>query len=216
MIIPTNAMRRCRVPESVLEAALSGCVVEPEHLNSERIKAKFGSYGVDVVDFTNGIRRSSLYSCAQGSADAKRTCRTFAVVKAENVPDGLADVEHDLVMRGGSTGAVFKTHGWRIYKETMYTGTLSVPPGITTIPVLMRIDQETPLAMHVYRLLLNRNEQTLRYATIVEVHHPDYLTLDELERTYVVDTPAPISEREIAELSNLVLGDGQHPAAGRS
>jgi len=193
----------------VLEAALSGCVVEPEHLNSERIKAQFGSYGVDIVDFTNGIRRSSLYSCEVGDAGVKRTCRTFAVVKADNVPEGLADIEHDLVMRGGSTGAVFKTHGWRIYKETMYTGRLTVPRGRSTIPMLMRVDEETPLAMHVYRLLLNRKDQTLRYATIVEVHHPDYLKLDDLERTYVVDTPAPISRREISELTDLVLEDVQ-------
>jgi hypothetical protein len=196
-------MHRRRVPDSVLAAALSSCVVEPELLNSERIAERFGSYGIGVVDSVDGVRRSSLYS---GDGDG-RVCRTFAVVRIESFPDGLVDDEHDLVVAGGSIGAIFKAHGWRVFKETAHTGSLQLPATATTIPSLMRIEGDTSLGMHVYRLLLRRDEHTFRYATVVEVHHPDYLSLEDIERTYVVDTPSALSSDEFDRLQALVLLD---------
>ena len=48
-----------------------------ELLNSERIAAEFGSYGVDVLEQDEHVRVSNLFS---GSAENK-ICRTFAVVR---------------------------------------------------------------------------------------------------------------------------------------
>ena len=69
----------------------------------------------------------------------------------------------------------------------------------------MQLEPGTELAMHVYRLLLRREARTLRYATVVELHHPDYLALADIERTYVVDTPSALSSDEFDELSRLAL-----------
>jgi hypothetical protein len=48
-----------------------------ELLNSERIAAAFGSYGVEVVEQDSQVRVSNLFS----GAGAGRVCRTFAVVR---------------------------------------------------------------------------------------------------------------------------------------
>jgi hypothetical protein len=47
-----------------------------ELLNSERIAAAFGSYGVEVVAQDDTLRISNLYSTEAGVT----TCRTFATV----------------------------------------------------------------------------------------------------------------------------------------
>ncbi len=194
-------MPRQRVPLSVLAAALSACVVEPELLNSERIESEFGSYGIDVLGFTDGVRQSSLYS---GSGEDK-ICRTYAVVRFDDVPGSVIGTEHERILAGGSIGATFKENGWQVYKETRYVGSLVIPDSAETIPGLMRMATGSELAMHVYRLLLLKESQTLEYATIVEVHHPEYLDRDALERLYIVDTPARMTERELTEMSELVL-----------
>ena len=151
------------------------------------------------------MRRSSLFSTSLVDGRYRKICRTFSVVCIERFEQGIVDIEHDVVMRGGSIGAIFRAHGWDVFKETLHTGPISVPVDAETIPALMRIAGGTELAMHVYRLLLKKHEHTLRYATIVEVHHPDYLRLEDLERTYVIDTPAAMSEDDLARLAQLAL-----------
>lgn len=192
----TTRMQPRRVPQPILSAALNGSVIEPELLNSARIEAKYGNYGIDVIDAEGGVRRSNLYSTATQNGELHRTCRTFSVVCIEDLPSGVVDGEHDAVMRGGSIGAIFKAHGWGIFKETLHTGALELPAGARTIPRLMRLEHVSELAMHIYRLLLSKAASALTYATIVEVHHPDYLGLEELTRSYAADAPLEMRDRE--------------------
>lgn len=197
----TVLMTRKSIPLSVLAAALSACVVEPELLNSERIAERFGSYGVFVISFENGIRRSMLYSENGGF----RVCRTYAVVRFENVPDSIAGDEHARILAGSSIGEVFKADGWNIYKETRYVGELALPGGDSHLRDLMHLDGAAALAMHIYRLHLKKNDQTIEYATIIEIHHPEYLTRQQLEKLYLIDAPKRPSEQELSEFTDLVL-----------
>jgi hypothetical protein len=48
----------------------------------------------------------------------------------------------------------------------------------------MRIENEQALATHSYRFIVIRNEQLIGYATITEVHHPDYLDPAQLHAIY--------------------------------
>ena len=198
-------MRPRRVPDAIYAAALGGCVVEPEMLNSDRIEAQFGNYGIDVIDVADRTRRSNLHSTNTDSGRPLKTCRTFSVVCIEDFQGDVVDAEHSLVMRGGSIGAIFKANDWNIYKETLHTGSLSLPHGAETIPALMRVAEGTELAVHIYRLLVNRQDFTLRYATIVEVHHPDYLGRSDLEKAYVTGEPMAMAEDDRLRLMALVL-----------
>ena len=194
-------MQENPVPLPVLAAARSACVVESELLNSERIASEFGSYGNEVLSSANGIRRSSLYS---GAGD-ERICRTYAVVRFDDVPANIANDEHARILAGSSIGAIFKANGWDVYKETLYVGELALPAEEHRVRNLMRIDEVRSIALHVYRLYLRKGEQVIEYATILESHHPDYLSRAELEKLYVVDAPTRLSEHELVEVSELVL-----------
>lgn len=194
-------MQRTRVPLTIFAIALSACVVEPELLNSERIKQRFGSYGIDVFKSPDGLRRSNLYSLEDG----QKVCRTYAVVRFDNVPADILGNEHAQILAGASVGATFKENGWTIYKETRYVGDLALPAEAEQLRALMALEDNATLAMHVYRLLLKKDSQMIDYATIIEVHHPDYLRSEDVAGLYVVDAPAQFDETELDEMAALVL-----------
>lgn len=190
-------------PPAVLAAVLSACATEPVLLNSERIEHRFGSYGIEVLASEAGLRRSSLYSLEHDAA----ICRTYAVVRFADQLDDRYQEEHTKVLAGNSIGAVFRSHGWDVHKQTMYIGNLALPAQSTSIGELMHIWGPRELAMHVYQLLLVRNEQVFEYATIVETHHPDYLSESDLHELYEFDGMTALSSKTVSNLVALVLRD---------
>lgn len=194
-------MRSNPVSPVVFAAALSACAVEPEALNSERIETRFGSYGVDVLEYAAGVRRSSLYSVT----GEQRVCRTYAVVRFQDA--GVPDVTtaHADVLAGQSIGATFKASGWQIRKSALFVGALEMTRLDHPIAKLMHLNRHAELAMHAYRLVLDQNGQSIDYATIVEVHHPDYLSPAELGRLYGHNADTQLSAPQLDELRSLVL-----------
>jgi hypothetical protein len=193
-------MSRKRIPISILAIALSACVVQPELLNSERIKQRFGSYGIELIDNSEDIRRANLYSIENES----KVCRTYAVVHFDNVPHDLIGDEHAQILAGSSIGATFKANGWTVYKETRYIGDITIAEESAGVLQLMHLNSPQKLAMHVYRLLLKKESQIIDYATIIEAHHPDYLDIDDVRYLFMVDTPAQLTNSELKEYAALV------------
>ena len=189
-------------PPAVLAVMLSACATEPVLLNSERIEKRFGSYGIAVLASEAGLRRSSLYSLE----DRTPTCRTYAIVRFADQLDDRYREEHAKVLAGNSIGAIFRSHGWDVHKQTMHIGSLALPQDDTAIGELMRLDGAKNLALHVYQLLLVRNEQVFEYATIVETHHPDYLSENDLHELYEYDITTALPPHVVSELVTLVLG----------
>ncbi len=196
-----------KLPPVVLAAVLSACATEPVLLNSERIQKKFGSYGIDVLASEAGLRRSSLYSLDDG----QHICRTYAVVRFADQLDERYGEEHAEVLRGNSIGATFRAHGWKLHKQTLYLGELPLPAAPNTIGDLMQIDGGQALALHIYQLLLVREDQVFDYAVIIESHHPDYLAFSDLQRLYEYDTTNALSEGEAESLIALVLRTDSPP-----
>ena len=194
-------MALTKLPPTVLAAVISACAAEPVLLNSERIEKRFGSYSVDVLAGEAGLRRSSLFSMDDG----ERVCRTYAVVQfADPLGEHCGDA-HAKVLAGNSIGAIFRSHGWNVHKQTLHIGSLELPPGNHVIPRLMRIDAPCKLALHVYQLLLAKDSQVLEYATILETHHPDYLSESDLYDLYEYDTVDALPEIAAREFSALAL-----------
>ncbi len=187
------------VPPIVLAAALSACSMQPEALNSERIKERFGSYGVEIIEQDDQIRRSSLYS----TSNEKHTCRTYAVVKF--VGDSAFDISdiHQRVVDGASIGSTFKSDGWEIRKETIYVGEISLPGIDHSIAELMHLQSATGLAVHAYNLHIEKGSTSRHYATIVETHHPEYLGKSELFELYPPSVNADATT--ILDIRQLVL-----------
>jgi hypothetical protein len=158
----------------------AGWAVEPL-LNSERILQRFGSYGVEVLDADDTRRVSNLHSM---DSSAERICRTYAVVEFDQPVDSRLLAEHERVVSGESIGTVFSDAGWTIQKETLFIGDSDASGYEDKLGKLMRIDIEQSLATHRYRFIVSRNEQRIEYATITEVHHPDYLDTAQLRAIY--------------------------------
>jgi hypothetical protein len=150
---------------------------ERELLNSERIEQRFGSYGVEVLAQDSEVRVSNLYSGAEGAS----TCRTFAVVRYPPRIDPLLADAHAAIVAGGSIGAVFTAQGWQVRKTHLHYGELRAS---ATLAGLMHVASGARLAAHVYVLDVVKDEQTREYAALVEIHHPEYLRVADLESIY--------------------------------
>jgi hypothetical protein len=160
-----------------LSVAAGAQTAPREVLNSERIAATFGSYGVEVLEQDDTVRVSNLFS---GEGE-QRTCRTFAIVRYADRIDPSLRAEHSAIVAGGSIGAVFAAAGWEVRKTHLRYG-LHTPS--QRLVELMRIAPGTPLAMHVYAFDVARGGHTFEYAALVEIHHPDYLTREQLVEIY--------------------------------
>ena len=162
----------------LLQASPSlGQAPDRELLNSERIEAAFGSYGVEALEQDDRVRVSNLFSLAGG----ERTCRTFAVVGYAPRMDPIVSSEHAAIVAGGSIGAVFSAQGWEVRKTHL---SYSERPASPRLASLMRIPVGTPLAEHVYALDVVKDGRVVEYAALVEIHHPHYLDMNDLAEIY--------------------------------
>ena len=162
------------------ESSSSVRTVGKSMLNSERIEAKFGSYGIKVLEHTP-LRVSMLYS----SHGQKEVCRTLAIVSfTEPVPKVLEPSMTE-IKAGASLGATLKEAGWKIGKQFLHVGTISCGPRFLK---LAQIEQAHELAISIYRLTASREGMNHDVATVVEIHHPDYLTPAQLREL----VPSPV------------------------
>jgi hypothetical protein len=179
-----------------------------ELLNSERIEQRFGSYGVEVLESDARVRVSSLFSLHGG----RRICRTFAVVVLAPDLDPRIAAEHRLIREGGSIGAVFASRGWTVDKRRRLLGDIPMPRPGDRLAGLMAVSGVGRLAIDVYSLFVARDGATVEYATIAEVHHPEYLDLDSLHALAGPAVPAEAAgDAELAALLELVAAAARGP-----
>lgn len=192
--------RNRKLTPAVLAAALGASATETVLLNSERIQQRFGTYGIDVLASEAGLRRSSLYS----AGDGERICRTYAVVRFTDQPDTSYSPEHAHVLAGNSLGEIFKANDWAIHKQTLHIGSFDITHPDSDLGLLMKIDGSRPLALHIYQLLLARGDQVFEYATIIEAHHPAYLSQADLLDIYHYVNSETLSAQSISELIAII------------
>lgn len=171
------------IPEPVMIAARNTPAVVPELLNSERIKASFGSYGIEILNEAAGLRHANLFSLANGD----KTCRTYAVVRSNDVPDALAE-PHEAIQGGRSIGMTLKSYGWEVAKRTIVTAELELGAIEASVAALMRLDASGRVAVHVYELVIDNGAERIDYATILELHHPAYIDAPTLRELFPVDS----------------------------
>jgi hypothetical protein len=164
----------------VFALALLGCESDrpaTPPLNSERIEQVFGSYGVEVLASDVSRRISSLYSTDNGV----RTTRTLAVVAWAGSADARLADAHAAILGGASIGATLEAAGWVVEKHNYFYGETRASEEVSR---LMRVPPGTMLATHGYGLAVTRDGRSSNYATIAEIHHPDYLDLETVETIY--------------------------------
>lgn len=189
---------------TVLGLCLSGCIekatqketdLSPKLLNSERIRHKYGSYGIEVLKQDSAMRVSNLYS---GQYEQKIT-RTLAVVLFSQVVDQIYLEEHTRIINGESLGKVFKRSGWKISKKTIYKGEIVATSSHQQFLKLMDITS-TNCAIYVYQFHIEKDDTNYKYATIAEVYHPEYLTLEDVNKIYGTEYNSSAEEKVIQKI----------------
>ncbi len=157
--------------QSPLERASAGTAA----LNSDRIRQQFGNYGIEVLQQDAQLRVTNLYS----TEPEGRICRTLAVVSfSVPVPTELT-AAHDEILAGGSIGTVLSRNGWRVVKRRLALYEIKV--GVESrAATLMALSGSRSLAADLYELAAERDEATLSYAIIAEIHHPDFMSISRL------------------------------------
>ena len=148
--------------------------------NSDRIKIRYGSYGIDILENDNKIRVSNLYSTENGV----KTNRTFAVVAFPRLIEAAFKSEHEAIINGQSIGVVFEQNGWEIQKHHLYIGEIEMPTEHAGDHSLFSDIGTGHPAIHVYSLVVAKDNSEFEYAAIAEVHHPDFLQLEDLQAIY--------------------------------
>jgi hypothetical protein len=177
---PRSRGRRHFIIGTAWLLAALGVAAQPpnrELLNSERIQQAFGSYGVEVLENGDRTRVTNLYSTDAGT----KTCRTFAVVRFPAVMNASVNGEHEIIRNGGSIGATFAANGWRVLKTHLAFRELEATPRLAS---LMHVAVGARLAEHAYVLDVTKDGKRVEYAALVEIHHPEYLQLADLQRIY--------------------------------
>lgn len=166
----------------------------PQHPlgNSERIRHKFGSYGIDILETSPGLRVTSLYSMHDGI----KINRTFAVVTYPDSIEPAIGSEHEAIINGESIGIVFKKNGWKIKKHHQYFGEIKTPAGYFDTSSSPADTVRSQSAIHVYSLVVKKGETEIQYASIAETHHPDYLQLEDLAAIYGQEFDTHLEKRE--------------------
>lgn len=188
----TLASTRLRTALPLAVAVLAvACSAGRQPLNSELIRERFGSYGIEVLRDNGVNRRSMLYSVSDG----ERICRTYALVRYARLSAADAAqvaAETTAIRAGASMGSTFVRAGWAVSKESIDAGWLPPVPAGHPVTDLMQIREATPLAFYAYKFRVKNALHNIVYAEIIEVYHPDFMDLGELRRRY--DLP----DREVA------------------
>ena len=172
------ASNSCAYPEaqpSVVE------LLKPK-LNSDRIEYFFGSYGVDPLNIDSQVFPSSRIANLYSIEDGKKIMRTLAVVDYfQPLHPDLCKV-HQEIVNGKSIGIALREHGWTIHKNAVYFGSIALSPNL-----MEWMDQSESIegSLHIYQLAVSRdNLDAIPYCTILEVHSPQYLSIEWLQALY--------------------------------
>jgi len=174
---------------------------EPEQLlNSERIFQQFGSYGIELINQENDFRQTSLYS----ESEQGRVTRTFAsVMFLEPVNPGI-EALHERILKGASIGSTFKAEGWHIHKYGLLIDELEVKP-TNQVYKLMQLQEAKSLALHLYLFSVsNASDPAKNYALIAELHHPDYMSIHDLNEIYAAQMDLSRGEGLQDQISKLL------------
>jgi hypothetical protein len=121
-----------------------------------------------------------LYSTHNGEI----ITRTFAVVHYPEKIDSVFLKEHIKIIEGESLGSVFKLNHWKIEKKSIFFGEILPSNDFEETYKLMGNIAPSKLSIHIYTFYIKKNNKEFQYATISEIYHPNYLTLNDLKDIY--------------------------------
>ncbi len=139
-------------------------------MNSDKIRERFGHYGVELLEQHTRTRLASLYSLS----GEQRITRTLALTRFE-LPTHQAVSEQDAQIRAGdSIGATLRHAGWNVVKNhttdcQVAAGKRFAALGGTTL------NPEDQVLVRVYTLSVLKKDLAIDYAIIAEAYHCEHI-----------------------------------------
>jgi hypothetical protein len=171
-VVGASSVRFC----VVLVLALTCWTGWASPLNSDAIRARYGSYSVVVISQSTTQRVAALRS---GFA-SDSICRTLALtqfavpVAAELLP------AHQRILAGASIGETIRNAGFVVTKSDPIYFQLSSWELFEQL-AQHTVPRNAPLLAQIYRIGATTAEKHIPYAVIIEIYHPDYRSLEEQE-----------------------------------
>ena len=144
--------------------------MEQHSVNSEEIKARFGSYHVDVLEQDQTSRLANLYSIHDGVA----VCRTLAITRfSQPISPALQDADKQ-IRAGHSIGNTLQQAGLLMSREVIIEARTPCGHQFSAL-CAQTVLVDSPVYLRVYRLHAGTEPQNLTpYAIIAEAHHPEH------------------------------------------
>jgi len=166
---PVLAAVRCGV--LILTVGSSSNFAEvPSPLNSDQITARFGSYGVEVLQQGPTTRLANLYS----EHASGRVCRTLALTQfVTPIPEALTEPDQRIRL-GASIGATLRQAGWAVTKR--HSVSVTTEAGLRFAQLAQKtVDPKDIIEVRVYTLGVQRDTMAFDYAIIAEAYHPEHV-----------------------------------------
>jgi hypothetical protein len=102
---------------------------------------------------------------------------------------------------------VFEQNGWEIKKNHLYFGEIDMATEHYGDHSLFSDIGTGHPAIHVYSLVVAKDDAEFEYAAIAEVHHPDFLQLEDLQAIYGQGSSSKLAPDEsVSNFLDIVRG----------
>ena len=176
-------------------------------LNSDVIRERFGSYGVEVLSQNDELRVANLFS---GEGNSK-VSRTLAVTVFVLPRDSRLDASDQVIRAGGSIGASLRNAGFVVDKRVLLDTEVTTGSGFVALSN-NTVGTRAQLKTRVYALYAVEGNEAIPYAVIAEAYHPEHAPPPFDERTtdpILVDS----AEKALQHLKALMQEVAVSPAA---
>lgn len=161
-------------------------------MNSDQIRERFGSYGVELLAQEDNTRLANLYSVHDGT----RVCRTLALTRFQLPVAGPLTDAHLAIRDGASIGATLRAAGWRVVKSDAAFATAAAGPQFARLAA-STVTMGELLALQVYTLQVSDSEHWHPYAVIAEAYHPAHIPpYADVEDAAALLPTLPLAEQE--------------------
>lgn len=175
-------------------------------MNSDQIRARFGSYGVEVLGQTSHERLANLYSQHGGL----RICRTLALTHFLTIDAPELEACHNAIVAGASIGVTLRRAGWTMEKTNAVTATTLCGTGFSSLTA-GTVQPGVTIAIKAYTLQISKASGSVDYATIAEAYHPQHVS-PSADTTGSRTRATPLSDRTTQETLNALIGTLSAPS----
>ncbi|MDG1065702.1 MAG: hypothetical protein P8O91_05755 [Luminiphilus sp.] len=139
-------------------------------MNSDKIRERFGHYGVELLKQDTRTRLASLYSLS----GERRVTRTLALTRFELPTHPEVEAQDAQIRSGESIGATLRNAGWTILKNETVDCQVTAGQRFALLGG-STLSPEDNVLLRIYTLNVSKQDLAIDYAIIAEAYHCDHI-----------------------------------------